>query len=183
MRPFAVLVIFCFTSCGFSQAQGWLKPEKKPIADKNTIEFRTRNSLIIVPVEINDTLHVMLAIDPHCSSVVLFGKKYERLLEGSRPVSTQFPAKYEEGPVSVHNKISVGPVVGENVPILVVPNTNPLNFFTSVHGVIGSHFFATYDFQIDHKKQTLTFLPPGDRSEQLGALTHPKSALDLFIFD
>jgi hypothetical protein len=188
MRLLAVFVFLLFISCGFCSGQGWFKSQRDDLADEqsddtNTVEFRTRNSLVIVPVKINDTLRVMLAIDPHCTSIVLFGKKYERLLAASSPVSTLLPGKHSDGPVSLHNKIAVGPVVGENVPILVVPNSNPLNFFTSVHGVMGSHFFSMYDLHIDHKKQTLTFTPAGDHPVHLGSLTHPRSALDLFIFD
>ena len=126
-------------------------------------------------------MRVMLAIDPHCSSVVLFGKKYERLVNASLGISQKDASS--EG-VIPHNKISIGPVVGKDVAILVVPNTNPLNFFTSVHGVIGSHYFDNYNFRIDHKKQELTFTPAIDKKEgYIGQLQNPKSAMDIFNFD
>jgi hypothetical protein len=149
--------------------------------EESTIEFRTRNSLIIVPVVINDTMRVMLAVDPHCSSLVLFGKKYERMVRASLGIhSDDSPS---EG-VIANNKISIGPVIGRNVPILVVANTNPLNFFTSVHGVIGSHYFDGYNLRIDHKKQELTFTPAIDKTQgHIGQLQNPKSAIDLFNFD
>jgi hypothetical protein len=141
---------------------------------EGTIEYRTRNSLMIVPVKINDTLRVMLAIDPQCKNVVLFGKRYRRFFESSEKTQG----------VMANNKIEIGALVGQNVPILIVPNTNPLNFFTCVNGVIGAHYFTGYELQINYRKQTLTIKAGTKREPPVtGLLQNPTSALDFLNFD
>jgi hypothetical protein len=148
-----------------------------------SVEFRSRNSLIIVHALINDTLRVNLALDPHCRSVILFGKKYSRLLEASLAIGRLHSFKDEAGPpVFPHNKLSIGPVVGENVPIVVLPNANPMNFFASVNGVMGTEFFAGFGISIDAKKEIITFIPGVKNNEPLVFVKSQKSAFDLLNF-
>jgi hypothetical protein len=123
-----------------------------------TIDFVKRNSLVIVPVIINERVKVNLILDPYCQTVILFGKRYKKLVEKSKvKIRNRFLWRGKDiEPISFDNSISIGPVVGENVPILVVPNSNPINFFTSVNGVIGTHFFAEFDLIIHKRTQTIT---------------------------
>src|SRR5687768_10840525 len=55
----------------------------KDSVEEITLQYRTRNGLIILPVKINDTLKVNLVIDAQCKSVVLFGNRYYKLLEAT----------------------------------------------------------------------------------------------------
>jgi hypothetical protein len=123
-----------------------------------TIDFVKRNSLVIVPVIINERVKVNLILDPYCQTVILFGKRYKKLVEKSKvKIRNRFLWRGKDiEPISFDNSISIGPVVGENVPILVVPNSNPINFFTSVNGVIGTHFFGEFDLIIHKRTQTIT---------------------------
>lgn len=128
--------------------------EASDSAREATVDFLKRRSLVVIPVVINDRVRVNLALDPHCQTVVLFGRWYERLLEGKKGRAERNGA--ERPPLSLFNTISVGPVVEYNVPIVVIPNNNPVNFFTSVNGIIGTRFFNDFDLVMDRRKQTIT---------------------------
>jgi hypothetical protein len=126
-----------------------------------TLNYRTRNKLMIVPVMINDSIKVNMILDPNCRSIMLFGNRYQSLLKHKRKQPPTIEEKNVQGVhtrdgLSLHNKISIGPAMRENVPIVVLRNQNPFNFFTSVNGVIGYDILAGFELIIDHKKQILT---------------------------
>lgn len=132
-----------------------------------SLQYRTRNHLVIIPVKINDTLKVNLILDAQCKSVILFGKRYHKLLEATRQKSGLQENKLSDSKIeyiSLNNKISVGGMLNENMPIVVMPNINALNFFTSVNGVIGYDFLSRFDVSIDRKTSTITFRPLPENS-------------------
>jgi hypothetical protein len=129
----------------------------------NIVHFYKKNKLIVVPAVINDTLKVNFIVDPRCKSVVLFGKRFEKLLRATR--------KSDEGnddtnhQLLLNNKIKIGPATSENIAIAIVPNMDPMNFFTSVHGIIGFDMFGNYDITMDKRKQIITFKPTTAQSK------------------
>ena len=128
-----------------------------------TVSYRTRNNLLVIPFTINESLKVNLLLDPRCKTVILFGKRYRKILRGKYRKNIEFKTPDEvnniSGPVSYDNKISLGPARAENIQIVVVPNTNIFNFFTSVNGVIGSDFLSDYELVIHEQTQTVTIRP------------------------
>jgi hypothetical protein len=127
-----------------------------------TISYRTRNHLIIVPAIINDTIKVNLILEPHCHSLILFGKRFEKQLVKSR--GTQRSVNEKATRYYSNNSIKIGPAVSDNIPVVVMPNNSALNFFTSVDGIIGYDLIAGCDIKIDRKNQTMT-LKPVDKSK------------------
>lgn len=125
--------------------------------DINIVHFYKKNKLIVVPATINDTLTVNFIVDPRCKSVVLFGKRFEKLLKSTRHASQATEA--ENGSLLLHNKITIGPATTDDIAIAIIPNIDPMNFFTSVHGIIGFELFQNYDITMDKKKQIITFTP------------------------
>jgi hypothetical protein len=125
--------------------------------DVNIVHFYKKNKLIVVPATINDTLKVNFIVDPRCKSVVLFGKRFEKLLRATNGSRTSADSKNDL--LLLNNKITIGPATTENIAIAIVPNMDPMNFFTSVHGIIGFDLFGNYDITMDKKKQIITFTP------------------------
>mgnify|MGYP003576681688 CR=1 FL=1 len=142
-------------------------------SNDSTLNYRTRNTLVIVRVVINDTMKVSLALDVHCRSVVLFGKKLGRQLEASRSLAGIGESKHES--LSHNNKISIGPIEKDDVSILVVPNYNPVNFFTNVNGMISTSFFSDYSLMLDHKKQIMVLNP--EKGQVPPLVEHPSGPL------
>jgi hypothetical protein len=149
---------------------------KKDSLKDVTVEFWTRNRLIIIPVMINDTLRVNLAIDPHCRTIVLFGKRFSKLLREARTDAGELSASGDR------YDISIGPVKRHDVPILVVPNSDPVNFFTSVNGIIGMQHFAGFELIMNRRKQTLTLKPAQGNVQHAAMISYPGSIWDKFIF-
>ena len=155
---FMFLLASLFTaSIAYSQEASSKKKNCEEEEDMNVVHFYKKNKLIVVPATINDTLNVNFIVDPRCKSVVLFGKRFEKLIKETRkPGSTIQPG---DGSLLLHNKITIGPATSTDIAIAIVPNMDPMNFFTSVHGIIGFDLFQNYDITMDKKKQTITFTP------------------------
>jgi|GEM_PF-6529714 len=151
-----ILILSAFFSECLAQA---IESPQKDNTVETTIEIQKRNSLAIIPVVINNSLRVNLILDPYCQSVILFGKRYQRLLEKSKRPKDDHSRKFRKNQgtvLSISNSVSIGPVMGENVPILVVPNADAMNFFSSVNGVIGTDFFKHFEIIINKRNETMT---------------------------
>ncbi len=151
---FAFLVV---ANIGLSFAQETASKSKSEDEDVNIVHFYKKHKLIVVPATINDTLMVNLIVDPRCKSVVLFGKRFEKLLKTTRKANDE--AEVKNNSLLLHNKITIGPATTEDISIAIIPNMDPMNFFTSVHGIIGFDLFRNYDVTMDRKKQIITFTP------------------------
>jgi hypothetical protein len=166
-----VYLVLLFSVFGTFVCRGQdAKQSVKDSVNEMTIEIQKRNSLAIIPVIINGKIKVNLILDPYCQSVILFGKRYQRLLEKSKAPRARRPLairlrRHDEA-LSVSNSISIGPVMGENVPILVVRNADAMNFFMSVNGVIGTEFFRHFEVNINRRMETMTIRK--SRGQNLG---------------
>jgi hypothetical protein len=159
---FAMAMVFCTKNCvaGHQMAAQIATDTVKEI----TLSYRTRNNLLVVPVMINDSIKVNLILDPNCKAVILFGKRFQKLLAEKKTNSakaskrlTGYPASTDA--LSLNNKISIGPAMGENVPIVILPNQNALNFFTSVNGIMGYEILSRFEITLDPKTETITIGP------------------------
>jgi hypothetical protein len=152
----ARLIVLLISILNISIVSAQESASGEPDADINIVHFYKKNKLIVVPAIINDTLKVNFIVDPRCKSVVLFGKRFEKLL---RPVHGGATGSSKNDHLLLNNKITIGPATTENIAIAIVPNMDPMNFFTSVHGIIGFNMFGNYDISMDKKKQIITFTP------------------------
>jgi hypothetical protein len=156
MRRF-IIVFLVIANISLSFAQETASKNKSEDEDITIVHFYRKHKLIVVPATINDTLVVNLIVDPRCKSVVLFGKRFEKLLKTTRRASDAADA--QNSSLLLHNKIAIGPATTEDISIAIIPNMDPMNFFTSVHGIIGFDLFRNYDITMDKKKQIITFTP------------------------
>lgn len=166
MRVLLFILIILSSTSSFGQ----LRKNTRSKTDSlyYTFEFRTRNDLIIVPVTINERLRVDLALDPHCKTMILFGTRYKKILNGKKKTSAE---KGSDQYFSFHNYVRLGPASEENVTIVVIPNKDAVNFFTGVHGVIGTEMLSSYQVSVDRKKMLMTVKPASETSAYVNSRT------------
>jgi hypothetical protein len=126
--------------------------------------YRSRNELLIVQVMINDEIPVNMILDPHCRSVILFGKRYYKKLTKNRKHAIANPAleSSSEGMI-LHNEISLGPAIIKDASIVVLNRRNPVNVFTDVNGIMGYDGFSEFKFSTDSRTHLLTIAPEASR--------------------
>jgi hypothetical protein len=128
-----------------------------------TFKFKSIHSLIVLPVVINDSVRVNLILDTGCRNLVLFGKRFQKLLKVQANKSVQFSGLGNGNPIngllSLNNKVSINTVIGEKIPVVVVPQQNLFATYPNVHGVIGYDIFIKFEIELDPKQLLITFRP------------------------
>src|SRR5687767_14368562 len=114
MKPFrrvachTVALIFFYTSSFASPNFGFCLPDS---VNEMTLHYRAVRNLIILPVIINDSIKVNLILDTGCRNLVLFGKRFQKLLELNPGRQVQFSGlgsgKPVSGFLSLSNKTSI----------------------------------------------------------------------------
>lgn len=126
-----------------------------------TLTYKTADNLIILPVIVNDSITVNLILDTGCRNLVLFGKRFQAMFNYDHGRPIQFAGmgagKPAAGMLSLNNSVSIGKVLGEGIPIVVVPEKNFTAKFHQVHGIIGYEIFSRFEIQINPLKQSITF--------------------------
>jgi hypothetical protein len=147
-----------------------------------TIRYKVFKNLIILPVVINDSITVNLILDTGCRNLVLFGKQFQKLLKMSSGRQIQFSGLGSGAPVygslSLDNKVSIHQVLGEQIPIVVVPNKNILDGYRDIHGVVGYEIFLKFEIELDPRRQTITFRPGARASAPAGFKKVPLKLID-----
>ena len=128
-----------------------------------TMKYRTVKDLIILPVSINDSVQVNLILDTGCRNLILFGRKFKKLLriDSNRPVvfSGLGNGKPVSGQLSLGNKVSINHVLGEQIPVVIVGSNNLFGNYHNVHGVIGYDIFVKFEVEINARDRMITFRP------------------------
>lgn len=139
---------------------GFYIPE--PIQEVS-FRYRVVNNLIVLPVTINDSIHINLILDTGCRNLVLFGKRFKKLFTFDPKQVVKFSGLGSGSPVvgklSLHNKVSIDEVLGEEIPVIVIEKQNLFQQFTQVHGVIGYDIFTKFEVEINPLIQKITFRP------------------------
>lgn len=129
-----------------------------------TLKYKTINNLILLPVRINDTLVVNLILDTGTRNIVLFGKRFQKYFSFELNQQVQFSGLGTGNPVfgklTLNNSVSIGSVIGLDIPIVVVNSKNLFSTLVNVHGVIGYELFLKFEVEINPKTQQITFRPP-----------------------
>jgi Aspartyl protease len=148
-----------------------------------TLRYRSVHNLIVLPVTINDSITVNLILDTGCRNLVLFGKKFKKLMhiDSDRPVqfSGLGSGKPVIGNLSLFNRISIYQVLGERIPVVVVPARNILSNYKDVDGVIGFELFLKFEIELNPVEQTIKFRPAQHSSAPEGFSTVPLRIVDL----
>lgn len=128
-----------------------------------TFKYRSVRNLIVLPVTINDSIHVNLVLDTGCRNLVLFGKRFTRLFRQHPSKEIQFSGlgngKPVVGGLSLGNKVSISAVLGEKIPVVVVPDQNVFQGYKQVDGVIGYDIFIKFEVELNIASQVITFRP------------------------
>ena len=139
---------------------GFFLPEDVP---QVVFRYKTVNSLVILPVFINDTVRVNLILDTGCRNLVLFGKKFQKRFKAEQDKKVQFSGLGAgdaiTGQLSLNNKVSIGAVIGENIPLVLVSKQNVFAAYPNIHGVIGYDIFVKFEIELNPRKQLITFRP------------------------
>lgn len=165
------LVVMCRVAFAVSLPDGFHLPDS---IKEMTIRYRSVENLIVLPVRINDSITVNLILDTGTRNLVLFGKKFLKLMKLSPGRPIQFSGlgsgKPVVGSLSLNNKISIYQVLGERIPVVVVPSKNVLSNYKGVDGVIGFELFMKFEIELNPREKTIKFRPaeyssvPGDFS-------------------
>lgn len=128
-----------------------------------TMHYETIDNLIVLPVVINGSVSVNLILDTGCRNIVLFGKKLHRLFDIAPNKKIEFSGLGNGRPVtgdlSLNNEVSMGPVEGQFIPIVIVPQPNFFSGYKNIDGVIGYDIFIKFEVEINSTKQEITFRP------------------------
>ncbi len=128
-----------------------------------TFRYKSIDSFVILPVIINDTIKVNLILDTGCRNLVLFGKRFQKLFNKEPDKRVQFSGlgngEAVSGRLSLNNKVSISTVIGEKIPIVLIPRQNVFASYPNVHGVIGYDIFLKFEIELNPRKQLITFRP------------------------
>jgi hypothetical protein len=128
-----------------------------------TMRYKTFRNLILLPVIINDSIQVNLILDTGCRNLVLFGKRFQKLFAMEPGKKVQFSGLGDGDPVygtlSLHNKVSISEVIGEHIPVVVVPSRNVFDKVYNVDGVIGYDIFIKFEVELNPLEKLITFRP------------------------
>jgi hypothetical protein len=158
--PHMLLLIVFYSQAFGSNPVGFVLPDS---VQEMTLKFKTFKNLIVIPVIINNSLHVNLILDTGCRNLVLFGKKFTSLLAAGAKKNVQFSGLGSGDPVqgylTLNNTVSLESITGTSLPIVVVPSKNIFSSYPSIHGIIGYDIFLKFEIEINPREQTITFRP------------------------
>ncbi len=160
-----LFVLFVVLSVGhLVSAQGSMRLNK----NKQKINFKLVNNLIVIPVEINGK-SLSFILDTGASKTILFGvTKIDSLT-----LLNQTKVKLHgigsgaaiEGVLSKNNRINCKGVLGFNQSIYIIPEGNfdmASKMGRTIHGVIGYEFFKNFVVSIDYRRKYITLYEPQD---------------------
>ncbi|HYF70193.1 MAG TPA: retropepsin-like aspartic protease [Ohtaekwangia sp.] len=175
MNPFPRLIfiiVLAVLTCNSTKASpraGFYLPDS---LQQVTLTYRNINNLILLPVIINDSIQLNLILDTGCRNLVLFGKRFQKLFIAEPGKKVQFSGlgsgRAIVGSLSLNNKVKIGAVLGEHIPIVVIPNRNLFGSYPRIDGVIGYEVFTRFEIELNPVHQKITFRPGYSGSLPLG---------------
>lgn len=165
----AIILIFFYNVALSIPKAGFYLPDS---VNEMSLKYRSIKDLIILPVVINDSVKVNLILDTGCRNLVLFGKRFEKLLKLNSQKQIQFSGlgsgKPVHGLLSLSNKVSINEVLGESIPVVVVGSKNLFGLYHDVHGVIGYDIFLKFEIELNPREQRITFRPANRATAPVG---------------
>ena len=126
--------------------------------------YRNYNDLIVLPVTINDSIKVNLILDTGCRNVLLFGKRFEHILETLPKYDVRFSGLGERPPLTgklaLNNKVSIHTIVGKKIPIVILREKSIFLGNSNIDGIIGYDIFIRFEVEINSAKEQITFRSP-----------------------
>jgi hypothetical protein len=125
-----------------------------------TIPFRSYRNLIVISVQLNDTLNLNLILDTGTRSLILFGKKIGKLTNiatGRKiKINGRGTMKSVDANFSYPNKIKIGDVIGRGIGAAVLKESDLVDVAPGIDGIIGYELFVRFCIQIDYAKRIIT---------------------------
>ncbi|MBT1688156.1 aspartyl protease family protein [Dawidia soli] len=126
------------------------------------------NNLIVLPVRINDSIQVNLILDTGCRNLVLFGKKFSKLFRTEPNRHVEFSGlgtgRTVQGKLSLGNTVAIDAVLGNRIPVVIIPEQNLFSEYPNVHGVIGYDLFIKFEVELHPGNQEITLRPAATAS-------------------
>ena len=179
VAPLAMVLLLRLPAHSSGPRAGFFLPDS---VNEMTLTYRTAGGLIVLPVTINDTVRVNLILDTGCRNLILFGKKFRKLLQmhPTRPV--EFSGLGTGGPVvgslSLNNKVSIEQVIGERIPVVVVNDSNLFAHHSKIDGVVGYEIFLKFEIELNARAKTISFRPALKTSVPCGYAKVPLRIVD-----
>jgi hypothetical protein len=159
-----MLLLICSNILYATSPSGFHLPE--PI-EQVTLRYTSVNNLIVLPVVINGNLQVNLILDTGTRSIVLFGKRFEKLFQFIPNRKVRFSGmgtgKPVDGKLSINNQVEMTSLIGERISLVVVPGKNIFAGNPKIDGIIGYDIFQRFEVEIDPRQKTITFRSPDSR--------------------
>jgi hypothetical protein len=182
-RPiFSLLLFLLFVDAAAVATRpdaGFFLPDS---VNEMTLQYRTVNGLIVLPVTINDSIQVNLILDTGCRNLILFGKKFKNLfgMRLSKPIefSGLGTGPSVKGTLSIGNKVSINAVLGNQIPVVIVESSNVFGNYQKVHGVIGYDIFLKFEIELNAGARTVTFRPAVKTTHRYGYTQIPLRVID-----
>jgi hypothetical protein len=172
------ICVFAFAAWAGPRA-GFYLPDS--VSEVN-LRYKTMNGLIILPITINDNVHVNLVLDTGCRNLILFGKRFEKLFTLHPGKKVEFSGLGTGNPIagglSLDNKVAIDAVLGERIPIVIMNDRNLFRNSPQIDGVIGYEVFSRFEIELNPPVSQITFRP-GATSE----LPEQYSRIELRIED
>jgi hypothetical protein len=172
------ICVFAFAAWAGPRA-GFYLPDS--VSEVN-LRYKTMNGLIILPITINDNVHVNLVLDTGCRNLILFGKRFEKLFALHPGKKVEFSGLGSGNPItgglSLDNKVAIDAVLGERIPIVIMKDRNLFRNSPQIDGVIGYEVFSRFEIELNPPVSQITFRP-GATSE----LPEQYSRIELRIED
>jgi Aspartyl protease len=137
-----------------------------------TIKFVSYRNLIIIPVQLNDTIKLNLVLDTGTRSLILFGNKCRRLgniAKGRKvKIGGRGNSEFVDADFSFPNNIKIGDIVGKGVGAVVLSESKLTEVAPGIDGIIGYELFIRFCIKVDYAKRTITLFDeiPSDAYEK-----------------
>lgn len=128
-----------------------------------TLKYRGLKNLIILPVTINDTVKVNLILDTGCRNLVLFGEHFNNYFDLYQNKKIQFSGlgagKPVLGNLALNNKVTIDAVIGQKIPVVIIPDQKLFASHQRIDGIIGYDIFIKFEVELHCAQQLITFRP------------------------
>lgn len=156
----ALILMLSYTSVFSAPRAGFYLPDS---VQEVSLTYRKVNSLIVLPVTINDTVHLNLILDTGCRNLVLFGERFQKYFNIHNNREIKFSGLGEgsalNGMLSLDNKVTINKVLGEKIPIIIVPRRNLFKKSDHIDGIIGYDIFIRFEIELNPLVNSIKFRP------------------------
>jgi hypothetical protein len=177
LQTIVLLFIYTFSFAGTNA--GFFLPDS---VREMELKFRSVRDLIILPVTINGTIRVNLILDTGCRNLVLFGKRFEKLLHAADGKRVQFSGlgngESVSGKLSLDNQVSIGSITGNGMPVVVVNEKNLFASYPEIDGIIGYDIFMKFEIEINSRNHKIKFRPALVAEAPVGYAQVPLTIVD-----